>query len=92
MTERIEIAIGEKPLEEVNGDTLFISKMAVIILLVYLWAGHGKSAHGIASTTRRFLKQFYQTDLAELMEQLHNNDEACGGVAIIANLDVESLC
>ena len=94
MTERIEIAIGEKPLEEVNGDDAFYQQNGSdYFISLFDGAGHGKSAHSIASTTRRFLKQFYQTDLAELMEQLHNNLRSTnGGVAIIANLDVESLC
>ncbi|CAM3772297.1 SpoIIE family protein phosphatase [Vibrio aquimaris] len=94
MTERIEIAIGEKPLEDVNGDDAFYQQNGSgYFISLFDGAGHGRSAHSIASTTRRFLKQFYQTDLAELMEQLHNNLRSTnGGVAIIANLDMESLC
>ncbi|MBU2896671.1 PP2C family protein-serine/threonine phosphatase [Vibrio hepatarius] len=93
MAEKIEIAIGEKPLEEVNGDDAFYQQNGDgYFISLFDGAGHGKSAHSIASTTRSFLKQSYQTDLPALMEKLHSNLRSTnGGVAIIANLDLNSL-
>ena len=89
----IEIAISEKPLEDVNGDDAFFQQNGNgYFVSLFDGAGHGKSAHRIASMTRSLLKQVHQGELTSIMKQLHDSLRSTnGGVAIIAKLDTDSL-
>ncbi|MFY2507642.1 PP2C family protein-serine/threonine phosphatase [Vibrio pectenicida] len=93
MTEKIEIAISEKPLEEVNGDDAFYQQNEKgYFVSLFDGAGHGESAHKIASMSRSILKKAHQEGLPSIMKQLHESLRSTnGGVAIIAKLDPDSL-
>ena len=90
---KVDYFVAEKPLESVNGDTVFVDvKQEEMFLGIVDGAGHGPEAHSIAQTCRAFFEENKSTELPALMQSLH--EKLCGtrgGVAIVGKLDFERL-
>ena len=90
---KVDYFVAEKPLESVNGDTVFVYvEQEQIFLGIVDGAGHGPEAHSIAQVCRAFLEENKSTELPALMQALHEKLRGTrGGVAIVGKLDFERL-
>lgn len=90
---KVDYFVAEKPLESVNGDTVFVDvKQEEMFLGIVDGAGHGPEAHSIAQTCHAFFEENKSTELPALMQALHEKLRGTrGGVAIVGKLDFEQL-
>lgn len=79
--------------EHYSGDLAFIEEHGAKILLAIVdAAGHGRSAHGVATQVESILRSENTDDLAALVQSLHRRLKGGPGAVMIAGvLDTESL-
>ena len=79
--------------EHYSGDLAFIEEHGTnIFLAVVDVAGHGRSAHGVATKVESILRSENTDDLATLIQSLHRRLKGGPGAVMIAGvLDTESL-
>ena len=79
--------------EHYSGDLAFIHENGTNIFLAIVdVAGHGRSAHRVATAIEAFLKSEATDDLAALVQTLHRRLKGGPGAVMIAGvLDTESL-